>query len=142
MAFGQSHAAPEAELLVSTFDLEGSTELAFDVVGDAQISALDFSITIPNAAERNIDLGGCASGLPSTHTGQCMMVGQELRVIIYSPTNETMGGGEIGSVRIKGLAGDVQLNQVNMFSDSGKALQAKFTSVNESLTKPGREVQK
>lgn len=121
------------ELLVSSFKIGSGTDVAFDVVGEGA-TAMDFVISIPSAEKLNIGLDGCVSGLPATHRGQCAVVGDEVKVVIYSPTNELLPAGEIGTIRFEGAVPKFKAQALHAFGPDGRPVNRSIINEAGKLT--------
>ena len=64
-------AAERTEMVVTGFKSGGATEVALDLINVDGVAALDFVINVPGINLKGMDLSGCATGLVSTHRGQC-----------------------------------------------------------------------
>ncbi len=110
-------------------------ELSFDFVNNSSVSALDFSVKLSGMGK--LESGSCVSGLPSSHVGQCQFSNGELKVIIYSPTNEVLASGPIGHVVATGdfnKTNAISVGAVNMFNADGSQAQSEsLRNANDEL---------
>lgn len=89
--------ASDSGVLVSTVQVDGGYELIFELANDAGATALQFDLALPAGIDKE-SLSGCVAGVLKTHAGGCNMVGDSLRVLVYSMRNEPIPTGELGRV--------------------------------------------
>ncbi len=121
--------AATSEVLVTHKVMKSGSEVSIELNNTAGVSAMDFIVSGSPEAIKAIDASTCMSGLPSSHRGACRVVNGQLKVIIYSPTNEPLSTGIVSSLRLN-TTQNVQLSvsNVNMFSADGSAVKADVLS--------------
>ncbi len=80
--------------------------ITFDFLNVDKVTAMQFDISgsnIQNLSANKSLLNSCLSGLAKTHQGTCQMnKNGNLRVTIFSTTNEVLNSGNIGSIKLTG----------------------------------------
>lgn len=104
---------------------DGSSALALDVVADVEVHAVSLIAKVPGVSDKSAELGACTAGLPKGWQATCAVVAGELRVGAFAgPGAAPLKPGilSIGSVKLKGLSGDVAVTEAALGNHVGDPL--------------------
>jgi hypothetical protein len=103
-----SGAVSADDLIATTARTKGGMHsVGLDYIGTGTGVGMEFVVALP-AGATNVDVSGClkGSGLPSSHSGQCVYNAEsnEVIAIAFSPANAPLQGAiNLGVVRYKSL---------------------------------------
>jgi len=94
--------AGEAVVHVNQAGKGANKIVGIDLQSGGDVSAFQFLITLP-ADAKGIDVGGCLSALPKSHTGLCQSKDNKVAGVIYSFSNTPLPGGltSVGQITYK-----------------------------------------
>ena len=99
---------------------------------ELKASAVSFTLAYPSSLFQ-ANTSDCLAELPAGFSGGCRATDGEVRVIVYSPTNEALPPGAFGSVTLSGLVTDRELR-----ADRSRAQAARgSSSIQQSSLKLG-----
>jgi hypothetical protein len=128
-ALAVSGGAFASELIVTSADAKGGRALGLDIAVEPAATAFQARIALP-AGNYKVDLSGCLSTLPKSHTGTCTQPKDgEVLVLVYSGSNASFGSNlvSVGQIALRGEISKeaVKVTEFLVSDASGNELEAR-----------------
>ena len=104
------------ELIVTSDSAKAGGMLALDLATEGKTVGLQAKIALPKGVNADqVNLKSCLADLPASHKGNCVMLDDQVLVLVYSDTNEALPAGlvSIGRVGFPGAkGGDIAVTEL------------------------------
>lgn len=123
-------AAGKNELIVVPAMTKSSAVVSLDFASSGDAAGVSFIIDVGVTSDKQVDLSGCAKGLPAGRSGACGFKDGKVMGVVYSPDGTAIPAGiiSVGRIAVKGAVAAPKVVTVEAFDVAGNPIQSSVAS--------------